>query len=339
MNELRATQPPSYLNEALSAFGAVIDDPTLVEVCINPNGTVWVEKQGESHMIQADRRLFSNELNDLARRIAGAANETLGKARPLVAASITYKGRPIRAQVISQPAVSHGSAISLRFFSSLSLDEIELQFLHGAEYRVDDERRRRNTELRKLVRGADLETALRFCVQEKLNIILAGGTSTGKTVMLRKMLSFVPSSERIVTIEEAAELHPPQPNVVSLMASREERVRTPDELLTASLRLRPDRLIVGEVRGKEAMTFLEAINTGHGGSMTTLHAETPQLALARLAIAGLKAQLPMTYQDMMSYIEGSIDVIIQTGRHDGRRGVAEFYLPGQESSKGSDTHG
>ena len=157
--------------------------------------------------------------------------------------------------------------------------------------------------------------------------------------MLRKMLSFVPSSERIVTIEEAAELHPPQPNVVSLMASREEKVRTPDELLTASLRLRPDRLIVGEVRGKEAMTFLEAINTGHGGSMTTLHAESPQLALARLAIAGLKAQLPMTYQDMMSYIEGSIDVIIQTGRHDGRRGVAEFYLPGQESSKGSDTHG
>ncbi|WP_297935019.1 ATPase, T2SS/T4P/T4SS family [uncultured Brevundimonas sp.] len=330
MNELRATQPPSYLNEALSAFGAVMDDPKLVEVCINPNGTVWVEKQGESHMIQADRRLFSNELNDLARRIAGAANETLGKARPLVAASITYKGRPIRAQVISQPAVSHGSAISLRFFSSLPLDEIELQFLHGAEYRVDDERRRRNTELRKLVRGADLETALRFCVQEKLNIILAGGTSTGKTVMLRKMLSFVPSLERIVTIEEAAELHPPQPNVVSLMASREEKVRTPDELLTASLRLRPDRLIVGEVRGKEAMTFLEAINTGHGGSMTTLHAESPQLALARLAIAGLKAQLPMTYQDMMSYIEGSIDVIIQTGRDDGRRGVAEFYLPGQE---------
>ena len=84
------------------------------------------------------------------------------------------------------------------------------------------------------------------------------------------------------------------------MAAREDKVRTTDELLTASLRLRPDRLIVGEVRGKEAMTFLEAINTGHGGSMTTLHAETPQLALARLAIAGLKAQLPMTYQDMTS---------------------------------------
>lgn len=330
MNELRSAPPPSYLNEALSAFGQVMDDPKLVEVCINPDGSVWIERQGQTHMVQADRKLFTNEIIDLARRIAGGANETLGKARPLVAASITYKGRPIRAQVVGQPAVAKASAIALRFFSSLPLDEIELQFLHGAEYRVDDERKRRNVELRKLVNGADLETALRFCVEEKLNIILAGGTSTGKTVLLRKLLSFVPPAERIVTIEEAAELHPPQPNVVSLMAAREDKVRTTDELLTASLRLRPDRLIVGEVRGKEAMTFLEAINTGHGGSMTTLHAETPQLALARLAIAGLKAQLPMTYQDMMSYIEGSIDVIIQTGRHDGRRGVTEFYLPGQE---------
>jgi type IV secretion system protein VirB11 len=93
--------------------------------------------------------------------------------------------------------------------------------------------------------------------------------------------------------------------------------------------MRPDRIVLGEVRGREAMTFLEAINTGHGGSMTTLHAETPQLAVERLAIAALKSELPMTYRDMIRYIERSIDVVIQVGRNAGERGITEFYLPGR----------
>jgi type IV secretion system protein VirB11 len=92
--------------------------------------------------------------------------------------------------------------------------------------------------------------------------------------------------------------------------------------------MRPDRIILGEVRGAEAMTFLEAVNTGHGGSMTTLHAETPQLAVKRLAIAASKAQVPMTYAELVSYVEGTIDVILQVARHEERRGATEFYLPG-----------
>lgn len=136
-----------------------------------------------------------------------------------------------------------------------------------------------------------------------------------------------------MTIEEAAELRPDQPNVVTLIADRDEVARSADLLLTATLRMRPDRIVLGEVRGKEAMTFLEAINTGHGGSMTTLHAETPQLAVQRLAIAALKTDIPMTYADMVAYIERSIDVIIQVGRHEGERGIAEFYLPGQSSAQ------
>ena len=94
--------------------------------------------------------------------------------------------------------------------------------------------------------------------------------------------------------------------------------------------MRPDRLIVGEVRGKEAMTFLEAINTGHGGSMTTLHAETPTLALDRLAMAAGRSDVPMNYSEIRDYITRSIDVIIQTGRKDGKRGIAEFFLPATE---------
>ncbi|MDP1578081.1 MAG: CpaF/VirB11 family protein, partial [Cypionkella sp.] len=156
-----------------------------------------------------------------------------------------------------------------------------------------------------------------------------GGTSTGKTVAARKILSLIPPEERIITIEEAAELRPEQPNAVTLIADRDAEARSADLLLASTLRMRPDRIVLGEVRGREAMTFLEAINTGHGGSLTTLHAETPQLAIRRLAIAALKAQVPMTYADMVDYIEGSIDVIIQAGRHNGARGITEFFLPGQ----------
>ena len=182
--------------------------------------------------------------------------------------------------------------------------------------------------LRAVVAAGLIDDALAFCVENKLNMIVSGGTSTGKTVAARKILSHVPAEERIVTIEEAAELLPTQPNAVTLIANRDAEFQTADVLLTATLRMRPDRIILGEVRGKEAMTFLEAINTGHGGSMTTLHAETPQLAVQRLAIAALKTEIPMTYGDMIQYIENSIDVIIQAGRHDGKRGITEFYLPG-----------
>ncbi len=166
-----------------------------------------------------------------------------------------------------------------------------------------------------------------------------GGTSTGKTVAARKILSLIPPEERIITIEEAAELRPEQPNAVTLIADRDTDARSADVLLASTLRMRPDRIVLGEVRGREAMTFLEAINTGHGGSLTTLHAETPQLAVRRLAIAALKTDVPMTYADMVDYIEGSIDVIIQAGRHDGARGITEFFLPGQVRHPDQNTAG
>lgn len=103
-------------------------------------------------------------------------------------------------------------------------------------------------------------------------------------------------------------------------------------LLEATLRMRPDRLIVGEVRGKEAMTFLEAVNTGHGGSMTTIHAETPELALDRLAIAAGRSDVRMSYRDLRSYILRTIDVIIQTGRVGETRGIAQVYIPKMEEA-------
>ncbi|MGH1466031.1 MAG: ATPase, T2SS/T4P/T4SS family [Cognatishimia sp.] len=322
----------SYLQNSLDKLPEA-RDPKLIELCINPDGTLWAEFQGDHFMRKIERELTSNEIKDLGNQIASAANTTLSRTKPIVSVSITYRDRPIRAQVIQPPAVDGSFAISLRFFADLPLDQITLSYLFGSERSLEGLRRKRNSELRDVVATGDIDAAIGFCVQHKLNMIVAGGTSTGKTVTARKILSFVPEPERIITIEEAAELRPEQPNVVTLISDRDEETRSADVLLTSTLRMRPDRIVLGEVRGKEAMTFLEAINTGHGGSLTTLHAETPQLAVQRLAIAALKTDVPMTYQDMIQYITRSIDVIIQAGRHEGARGITEFYLPGEPAQE------
>ena len=318
----------SYLQNSLDKLPEA-RDPKLIELCINPDGTLWAELQGDHFMRRIDRELTPNEIKDLGNQIASAANTTLSRTKPIVSVSITYRSRPIRAQVIQPPAVDGSFAISLRFFADLPMEQIKLSYLYGAERSLEGLRRQRNAELRDAVATGDIDKAISFCALHKLNMIVAGGTSTGKTVTARKILSFVPIPERIITIEEAAELRPEQPNVVTLISDRDEETRSADVLLTSTLRMRPDRIVLGEVRGKEAMTFLEAINTGHGGSLTTLHAETPQLAVQRLAIAALKTDVPMTYQDMIQYITRSIDVIIQAGRHEGARGITEFYLPGE----------
>lgn len=319
----------SYLQASLDKLtDAARDD--VIEICINPDGSCWGEFHGDHFMRALAQRLSVTEVRDLGNQIASSANTTMSKDKPIVSVSIAYRGRPIRAQVITPPAVLSGMSISLRFFSSLPLEEIELRYLYGKERKLEELRQEKNRALREVVASGVITDAIRFCVESKLNMIVSGGTSTGKTVAARKILSYVSADERIVTIEEAAELLPMQPNAVTLIANREMQFQSADILLTATLRMRPDRIILGEVRGKEAMTFLEAINTGHGGSMTTLHAETPQLAVQRLAIAALKTEIPMTYQDMVQYIESSIDVIIQAGREDGERGITEFYLPGTE---------
>ncbi|MEM6275336.1 MAG: ATPase, T2SS/T4P/T4SS family [Pseudomonadota bacterium] len=308
----------------------------VIEICINPDGSCWGEFQGNHFMHRLDQTLTEDQIKDLGNQIASDASTPLSKDRPIVSVSIAYRDRPIRAQVITPPAVSRGMSISLRFFSSLPLESIELGFLYGTERKLEELRQEKNRQLREVVISGDIEAAIRHCVENKLNMIVSGGTSTGKTVAARKILSYVSDDERIVTIEEAAELLPKQPNAVTLISNRDAVNQTADVLLTATLRMRPDRIILGEVRGKEAMTFLEVINTGHGGSMTTLHAETPQLAVQRLAIAALKTDVPISYRDMIDYIESSIDVIIQAGRKDGKRGITEFYLPGT-SFEESDT--
>ena len=156
---------------------------------------------------------------------------------------------------------------------------------------------------------------------------MSGGTGTGKPTFLNALLKEVPLNERLVLIEDAAEIRLVHENAIGLVAVKgetgEARVDV-ESLLQAALRMRPDRIIVGELRGVEAFTFLRAVNTGHPGSVTTLHADTPNGALEQLALMALQTGTAMTHADIMAYVRSVVDVIVQLERQDGVRQVREI---------------
>ncbi len=162
-----------------------------------------------------------------------------------------------------------------------------------------------------------------------MNILVSGGTSSGKTTIARALLAMSHNDERLVTIEDAVELRPEHANAVGLVASRRAGSdRSTAKLLESALRMRPDRLVVGELRGAEAYNFLEAINTGHPGSISTIHADSPHLALERIALMVMQTGVRLTRDDVIGYAKQTIDMIIQVGRRNGKRGVLEVSLPG-----------
>jgi type IV secretion system protein VirB11 len=324
--DTRPSAEHGHLIEKLQPLNKWLDDPEMVEIAINPDNKIWILKRGDASM--SDTGETFKDAKRLADLAAGATYSKTSSQKLLVSTSISVGRRPIRLQAALQAALHNGeAALSLRLHSSVNIDDIKLTFLHGKSRSSSTLQTEKLTKLDALIESGNLMQALAYCVDSRLNVLIAGGTDTGKTVALRKIISLISREDRIITIEDAAELYPSQPNCVSLIADRSSDARSTDKLLEASLRMRPDRLIVGEIRGKEAMTFLEAINTGHGGSMSTIHAETPELAIDRLAIAAAKSGVPMTYDNLIDYISRTIDVVIQAGREGGKRGIEEIYNP------------
>jgi type IV secretion system protein VirB11 len=317
----------SYLEQSLDHFQPYINEESLIELCVNPDGTVWIENPGDHYMHKTDIVLVDVFAADLANQISSERSNNLSVDNPTMSDSFYYKGRLVRAQVLIPPAVEKGASISLRFSPHFEIADIELEFLYGESQSSEGLRAKRNKKLYDVIKKDGLDAGVQFCVQNRLNIILSGGVSTGKTVTARKILSYVDPKERILTIEEGSELKLSQPNNVILFYDRDEKKRSAEIMLLATLRMRPDRIVLGEVRGKEAASFLEAIVTGHGGSLTTIHGESPQIAMARLATAASLGDPNARREDVLANIKRSVDVIIQTGKIDGKRGIVEFYLP------------
>ena len=179
--------------------------------------------------------------------------------------------------------------------------------------------------------GGDFPKFISEAIKSRKNILLSGGTSSGKTTFLNAISKEVDHYERLITIEDTPEVELAQPNVFRMLASKggqgEAKV-TIQDLLEASLRLRPERILLGEIRGSEAYTFLQAVNTGHPGSITTLHADSPTGAFERLALMVMQADLGLRREEIMAYVRSVVEVVIQLKRlPGGQRSVSEIYFP------------
>ena len=299
------------------------------EVSINRSQEVWVEKFGD--MTRYDIPEFTTEhLKALARLIAQSTEQRISEENPLLSANLPDG---YRVQIVFPPACENGTvAYSIRKQSTLNMDLDTYEAL-GA-FQTTAVRRTENPidkKLRALLDSGQVKEFIRTAVIAKKNVIVSGGTSSGKTTFFNAVMKSVPSTERIITCEDAREISIEHiPNRVHLMASKGGQGRaqvTVQDLIEACLRLRPDRIMVGELRGKEAFSYLRAINTGHPGSISTLHADTPALAIEQLILMIMQAGLGITREQIKNYVENVINVIIQLKRGEkGRRYVSEIYF-------------
>jgi type IV secretion system protein VirB11 len=303
------------------------------EISINRPEEVWVERYGEMQF-QAMPEFTYNHLMSLGRLIAQSTEQIITEERPLLSATLP---EGYRVQVVFPPATETGIiALSIRKKTVANLD-LEAYEAMGAfeSTKVKKSIDTNDKELRELLDNGAIREFLTKAVLYKKNIIVSGGTSTGKTTFFNAILKKIPDSQRVITCEDAREIDLSHlPNRVHLMASKGGQGRakvTIQDLIESCLRLRPDRIMVGEIRGAEAFSYLRAINTGHPGSITTLHADSPALAIEQLIMMVMQAGLNITREQIKDYIDAIIDVVVQLKRGDkGQRYVSEIFFKERE---------
>jgi pilus assembly protein CpaF len=289
----------------LGPLEELLADPEVEEVMVNGPGTVYVERRGQ---IAPTAVAFADEeeLRNAIERILAPLGRRVDELSPMVDARLADGSR---VNVVIPPLAIDGPAVSIRRF--------------GAS-RPSPERL---VELGTLDRGQ--ARALERAVAARRSILISGGTGAGKTTLLNALSSFIAAGERVVTIEDAAELRLQQPHVVRL-ESRPAGVEgrgevTIRDLLRNALRMRPDRIVIGEVRGPEALDLLTALNTGHAGALSTVHANSPADALARLETLALMAGVGLPHETIAEQVRRGIDLVVQIERDgDGSRHVTEI---------------
>ncbi|MBN8532405.1 MAG: CpaF family protein [Alphaproteobacteria bacterium] len=288
----------------LGVIKPLIEDESVNDILINRHDRIFVERKGKlemSELAYADE----NAVRDVAQKIVSGIGRSLDPKRPLVDARLLDGSR---VNIIAPPLAVDGTSISIRKFSKrkITLD-------------VMKEQQNLSEPL------AELLKILGHC---RINMLISGGTGSGKTTLLNAISQYIEHSERVVTIEDAAELQLQQPHVVRLETkpissgvSAAEEV-TMRDLVKNALRMRPDRIIVGEVRGPEAFDMMQAMNTGHDGSLTTIHANHPRDALARLENMISMANLNIPTRSVRQQIASALQVIVQISRmRDGKRRI------------------
>ncbi|KHL26083.1 type VI secretion protein [Croceibacterium mercuriale] len=331
VDELGAAEPDAprivsgsvYLDAYLAPFRQWLERDTVTEIMVNRPGEVWVEDAAQPGM----QRIVAPEIDDrlvqrLAEQVARVSHQGINREHPLLGATLPADGfGGARIQFCGPPATRRHWAMAIRRHRRLDLplDAYDTgPLLAPVEPDMPD--------------SAQAPIAfLRAAIRARKTILISGGTSTGKTTFLNAMLGEIPPHERVILVEDTPELRLPGANGLGLVAVKGELGEakvTANELLQSALRLRPDRIVLGELRGAESVSFLRAINTGHPGSFSTIHANSLRGALEQLALMVMQTGIGLTRSDTIAYAASVIDVIVQLDRSDGRRGISAIARPG-----------
>lgn len=311
-----------YLVGCLAPLSRYLGLDDITDIWINRPGEIWTEALGGRIERVEAPELTEALLMRLARQVAAVTAQGISREHPVLSASLPTGER---IQIVMPPATRGHIAIAIRkhVISRFSLDDCRASGMFVGTRMIGD----RGESGPVCIDPADTEpaTLLRDAVRTRRNILISGGTSTGKTTFLNTLLREVPDHERLILIEDTPELQVRHDNTVGLLAARGamgEASVTAEDLLIASLRMRPDRIILGEIRGAEAATFLRAVNTGHPGSLTTIHADSPTRAIDQLALLVLQTGIRMSWEDVVTYVRRSLDLIVQLERGPSGRAVA-----------------
>ena len=286
----------------LGPIESLLKDPSITEIMVNGPKKVFIERMGKLQLSGVQFHDDAHVMN-IIERILSPIGRHIDESTPLVDARLKDGSR---VNIIIPPLALCGPCITIRKFAQKALSVENLISFGTLDRKMAD--------------------FIRACIQARINILVSGGTGSGKTTTLNVLSSFIPENERIVTIEDAAELKLQQTHVVTL-ESRPANIEgsgqiTIRDLVKNALRMRPDRIIVGEVRSGEALDMLQAMNTGHDGSLTTAHANTPRDALSRLETMVLMAGFEMPVRAIREQISSAIELILQQSRlKDGSRKI------------------
>ena len=287
----------------LQPIACFISDPEISEVMVNGDEAVFIQRHGKLEPVNA--RVEQRYLSTAVKRIARSLGEDISESKPLLDARLPDGSRVAAA---FPPCSIKGVTLTIRKFRPEWFTLAELVNLGSIPPSVAEQ--------------------LAEAVMNRQTILVSGGTDTGKTTFTKALLDYIPQRERLAVIEDTIELKIDHPNVVRFEARKEQRDATGNvaipavtirDLVKATLRHRPDRLIIGEVRGGEAFDLLDALNTGHAGSISTLHANSASQALSRLASLVLRADVDLPYRAIQSEIGDLVNLVVHIERRDGRR--------------------
>ena len=320
-----------YLAAFLKPLERWLRHERVAEIFINRPGEFWVEVTGGAMSRVEAPDMTDLHVQRLAAQIARVNAQAINREQPLLAASLPGGER---VQIVGPPATRAHWAMAIRRAGAVTLGLGDFAGDNAfGDVILSTERTLSaiDAKLLGLLEERRIPDFLALAVRSKKSMLISGGTSTGKTSLLNSLIAAIPPTERLITVEDTPEITLQHANAVGLIAVKgnlgEARIGV-DDLLNASLRLRPDRIILGELRGAEAVTFLRAINTGHPGSISTIHADSPHGAFEQIALMALQAGLPLARRETIDYVRSIIDIAIHVVREGGRRRIAEvLFVP------------